>query len=281
MVLVDVSGSGEPTAVDLSVPGQAMVVTRSVLGVAVVSVRDTMAEHAAQTEWAEWAYREMLSVMASAPRAVVCDLTALVGVVSPDSVRVLLAALGPVRDWPGLPVAFACGPGRLRDALREAGGGLVVVAAGVVDALEAVLGHAPVVSVVERFPPLPASASAARALLARTCTRWGCSDHIDAATLVVSELVTNAVRHAGTDLEVRFAACRPVLRVAVRDHAPGGLRLRPADPGGSSGRGLLLVEALARSWGVLPEGEAGKVVWAVLDPRQLEIARIGDDVALR
>ena len=67
------------------------------------------------------------------------------------------------------------------------------------------------------LPPVARSARAARDLVARTCLDWGCSAQVGAATLVVSELVTNAMLHAGTDLSVSVARCGPWMRLAVRD----------------------------------------------------------------
>lgn len=86
------------------------------------------------------------------------------------------------------------------------------------------------------------------------------------AAVVVSELVTNAVIHAGTT-------------VAVRIHLldAGGVRLEVADsrswppvprqlvPDSVGGRGLVLVQALADSWGVDATPD-GKVVWAEIEP---------------
>ena len=93
--------------------------------------------------------------------------------------------------------------------------------------------------------------------------------HVDeAAALLVSELVTNAVRHAkGIDVvTVNLHAGRTWLRIEVQDtdrHWP-----QPRIPGrhDESGFGFILVDALASTWGVR-ETEAGKAVWAELDTR--------------
>lgn len=82
--------------------------------------------------------------------------------------------------------------------------------------------------------------------------------------LLVTELVTNAVRHAGLDpddrIEVRVAAENDVVTVRVTDHGRGP-RTLPLDLGAGreSGRGLLLVTALAERWGV--EVTGGTSVW--------------------
>jgi anti-sigma regulatory factor (Ser/Thr protein kinase) len=88
----------------------------------------------------------------------------------------------------------------------------------------------------------------------------------ETVVLIVSELVTNAVRHArGTDVvEIDLHATRTCLRIEIQDydqHWP-----LPRIPGGfeESGFGFVLVDALADKWGVR-ETATGKAVWAELD----------------
>ena len=99
-------------------------------------------------------------------------------------------------------------------------------------------------------------------------TAWQLAHVDEAASLLVSELVTNAVRHArGIDVvTVNLRAGRTWLRIEVQDtdrHWP-----QPRIPGryDESGFGFILVDALASNWGVR-ETEAGKAVWAELDTR--------------
>ena len=100
-------------------------------------------------------------------------------------------------------------------------------------------------------------------------TAWQLAHVDEAAALLVSELVTNAVRHAeGIDVvTVNLHAGRTWLRIEVQDadrHWP-----QPRTPGryDESGFGFILVDALASNWGVR-ETEEGKAVWAELDTRQ-------------
>jgi anti-sigma regulatory factor (Ser/Thr protein kinase) len=84
---------------------------------------------------------------------------------------------------------------------------------------------------------------------------------VDDLLLLVSELVTNAVVHAGSPAVVRLDADVERIKVAVADRA--GERkpsMSEPDPLSSSGRGVLLVDRLAARWGVEPQCE-GKVVW--------------------
>jgi serine/threonine-protein kinase RsbW len=92
----------------------------------------------------------------------------------------------------------------------------------------------------------------------------------DDAELVISELASNAVRHANppVGIQVGFEArCyRPrdgLIRVEVRDWDPNGPVAAEAGDEAESGRGLLLVAAMTYCWGVLPESD-GKIIFAYL-----------------
>jgi anti-sigma regulatory factor (Ser/Thr protein kinase) len=87
---------------------------------------------------------------------------------------------------------------------------------------------------------------------------------MDRAVLVANELVTNAVVHARTEIRVRLELRGGRLHIAVRDGSPGLLRVVAPDWQAEGGRGLRLVEQLARAWGVNRHPDGGKVVWCVL-----------------
>lgn len=108
--------------------------------------------------------------------------------------------------------------------------------------------------------PTLTAAATARRFTADTLHEWGLACLVDGVTLAVSELVTNAVMHAQTTMQLTLALADGRLRVAVRDYSPA-LPVR-SDPGPAStgGRGLMLVQALAEAWGVDPH-EQGKTVW--------------------
>lgn len=111
------------------------------------------------------------------------------------------------------------------------------------------------------LPPLPASVGQARRFVVERLARLGVSDPDDDAALVVSELVTNAVLHARTDLVVRVRRYRRgVARVEVVDGSSVLPGPRAVTRASRSGRGLTLVDELASDWGVEPSG-TGKVVW--------------------
>ena len=58
-------------------------------------------------------------------------------------------------------------------------------------------------------------------MVAEACLDWGCGIQLEAATLIVSEMVTNALLHAGTMLELSVARCEDRLRLAVADGNTG------------------------------------------------------------
>jgi anti-sigma regulatory factor (Ser/Thr protein kinase) len=130
---------------------------------------------------------------------------------------------------------------------------------GVVD--RARVGTLTVVEAHGTFAPVPESAADARAFVERTLQDWRCDEHVDTARLLVSELVTNVVVHAGTDATVCVALDRDRLRIEVTDGCGDAPRSREIAPDGLSGRGLPIVEALGDAWGVQP-CNGGKTVWA-------------------
>jgi anti-sigma regulatory factor (Ser/Thr protein kinase) len=81
------------------------------------------------------------------------------------------------------------------------------------------------------------------------------------ATLVVSELATNAVRHSREPIEVISLLTRDRLVVAVHDPSPAHPVLAGADHWNESGRGLVIVEAVSETWGVRVQDD-GKTVWS-------------------
>lgn len=104
----------------------------------------------------------------------------------------------------------------------------------------------------------------ARRFLVAHCERWDCEDVVEEAQLVLSELVTNALLHAGSRCELGIAFRHGWLRIEVRDRGSGGPEVQAADSESEHGRGLLLVSAMTDAWGMEPLEPAGKVVWAEL-----------------
>jgi CheY-like chemotaxis protein len=104
----------------------------------------------------------------------------------------------------------------------------------------------------------------ARRFLIEQCQRWQCLDVIPDAELVISELVTNALVHAGPTCVLRARLAQGILRLEVRDEGDGMPDPLAADAQAEHGRGLLLVSALSTAWGVESVPDGGKLVWAEL-----------------
>ena len=101
----------------------------------------------------------------------------------------------------------------------------------------------------------------ARRAVAECASRLGLDAVVDDLLLVVSELVTNAVRYGAPPVRLEVLADADVVRVAVGDGDPGLPRPRTVDDDSEGGRGMLLVEMLAREHGVRAH-PPGKTVWA-------------------
>jgi anti-sigma regulatory factor (Ser/Thr protein kinase) len=119
------------------------------------------------------------------------------------------------------------------------------------------------------LPCAPASVAVARQRLAADLMAAGIFDGaVRDAVLVVSELLSNAIRHArplpGANVQLAWALDNDVVEVAVSD---GGAPTSPMPTHASlsslGGRGLDIVEYLARTWGIRTD-DAGLTVWAVL-----------------
>ena len=115
-----------------------------------------------------------------------------------------------------------------------------------------------------RFTADPTSVSAARAWLVAQIRHFAPSALIDDAQLCLSELASNAVSHGGSGFEVEVDELHDRLRITVSDSSDGQPILRSVDPRSPSGRGLLIVDAIALQWGVTSRGPAGKSVWCEL-----------------
>jgi serine/threonine-protein kinase RsbW len=115
------------------------------------------------------------------------------------------------------------------------------------------------------LPPGARSVAAARRLIAQLLEAWAAERFRDDAILLVSELVSNVVRHVtGTAaMRVEVHLSEPGLRVEVVDSSALPAELRP--PGPHGGHGIGLVAAVAERWGSDDHGN-GKRVWFELKP---------------
>jgi anti-sigma regulatory factor (Ser/Thr protein kinase) len=122
----------------------------------------------------------------------------------------------------------------------------------------------------------PGAASAARRAL-DSLQRHLHTRLLDDIRLLVSELVTNSIRHAGVgpseSVELDVAVATDKVRVAVSDLGPGFEPDRAAEPGSGGGWGLFMVETVSDRWGV--DGGSDCRVWFEIDRRGTRFARTG------
>jgi anti-sigma regulatory factor (Ser/Thr protein kinase) len=114
-----------------------------------------------------------------------------------------------------------------------------------------------------RLQPTPDALGVARALAERACRVWRLPHLLEDASLVASELASNAIVHAGTEFVVTVSRGADRLHLAVRDGAVAFPSPRRPASLQEGGRGLLLVQAVAVAWGAVPD-DGGKVVWATV-----------------
>ena len=116
-------------------------------------------------------------------------------------------------------------------------------------------------SVTLRLPARPSSAAQARHAVRDACRHLPDNTICD-ATLLVSELVTNAVRHVGGMITVVIECELDRVAIAVGDQSDDPPVLRDAHVDDTSGRGLRLVDSVAGNWGCNPASEGeGKTIW--------------------
>jgi anti-sigma regulatory factor (Ser/Thr protein kinase) len=121
--------------------------------------------------------------------------------------------------------------------------------------------------------PRPESAGQARELAWTALRHWGMADRGDVTVLVVSELVTNALRHAVLSAQwmpgehpitVSLLRKDSYLLVMVSDPASSAPVMGTPDAAAEGGRGLQVVASCSADWGWQPSTCGGKVVWALL-----------------
>ncbi len=111
-----------------------------------------------------------------------------------------------------------------------------------------------------RYPDEPESVPEARRFIESTLRNVPVQVR-EVVALLVSELATNAVRHAGTHFTVCVELAEGAIRVEVTDPAAEMPVRRSPSPTDTGGRGLHIVDRLAQDWGVIAESPAGKTVW--------------------
>lgn len=114
------------------------------------------------------------------------------------------------------------------------------------------------------LPAEPSSAREARVVLAEAMVAEGFEARVYDAELAISEVVTNAVLHGREPIRLRIVVEGDGIRVQVHDGSPVSPAFSMIDPTAVTGRGLMLVSAVADCWGVDPD-DTGKTVWFGFD----------------
>jgi len=175
------------------------------------------------------------------------DVIAVAGTVTRDDTPVLLEAVRDAADEPSRGVLID-----LRDVTA-----LDPVAAAALH----VLAVRPALGLWLDVECGPLGPGQARRAVAECATRLGLDELVDDLLLLVSEMVTNAVRHGAPPVRLEVLADDLVVRLAVGDGHPGLPRPREVDDDAEGGRGMVLVDLLAAEHGVRPQ-PPGKTVWA-------------------
>ncbi|MER8264518.1 ATP-binding protein [Streptomyces griseus] len=121
--------------------------------------------------------------------------------------------------------------------------------------------------------PTRRGARLARLLTAAHLGAWGLPAQAENAAHIVAELAANAMAHGrvkGRDFQLGLAVRNGTLRIEVTDTRgdsvpPGPGAVKPPEDDAETGRGLLIVEALADHWGIAPGPAPRKTVWAEID----------------
>ena len=213
--------------------------------------------------------RALLKDLAQEPFALICDLS---GVQELDPVCASVfstAANHPTSRWPATNFLLCAAQPAVADILgRLRVPSFLSLYATIEEALDAAVDRPPYLYDELLLAPTPTAAAAARAHVRDVLDYWQLAlpdtSVLQQAVLLANELVTNAVVHARTELRLRLELRGDWLHITVRDGSPRLLRLVTAHPEGEGGRGLWLVEQLARAWGVHPHAGGGKVVWCTL-----------------
>jgi len=209
-------------------------------------------------------WRTVVKCLAEEPAAVVVDLSDLR--LERTSVATFSALARVAAERPGTSFGV-CGASPEATRLFETMGVARTVPswATVAEAVEHVRDPPSRRRIKKRIASSPQAPALGRRLVMQACRGWSVHPEVTAAaSMVTSELVTNAVVHAGGDLQVTVELAGAVLIVSVRDKSPTPPRPGRPVAGQEHGRGLAIVAELSRSWGTVQTADGGKVVWARL-----------------
>ncbi|HEX8629640.1 MAG TPA: ATP-binding protein [Catenuloplanes sp.] len=214
--------------------------------------------------------QRLRACFAETPRAVIVDLADLADDAGASASTWRAAARYAATQQPASELILCSPPPAVRNRLRNSDAGRSVTVTDTVRAARELVRNP--LWTRRRQLTLPAqytSGSMGRTMTGDACLAWGLAPLAHPARLIVSELITNAVEHARTELMVAVSVRGGVLHLAVRDHHQALPRMidasvyRPGELIEQRGTGLRLVQATATAWGAMPCA-VGKVVWATI-----------------
>jgi len=206
----------------------------------------------------------LLRCLSNQPELIVVDVSTME--IDDDTVLSVLPSMARhAAAWPGAALVLGGPDPTLAAALdRMAVRRSVPVYPTVEQALASRADRVPRRRARQMLMPVPRSLVKARSLVKRACAGWNVATASDRAQIVTTELVANAVRHAGTRMELTVSLRQRSLHLSVQDESRRLPRLcGPEGELETGGRGLRVVDALTSGWGSTPT-ENGKVVWATL-----------------
>lgn len=207
--------------------------------------------------------RALLRCLNEEPRAIICDLSGVTSI-DPLCAGTFSAVRHPALGWPGTTLILCGAVPTVAAVLAKL---RVPRRLPMYDSVEVALARSrmrpPYLVARLALVPTPTSAAAARAFVRQHCSRWGLGELADVATLLTSELVTNAIVHAASPIELQLELQEPHLNIVVHDHDPHVVRALRAGQSEHQ-RGLLIVDSVAKAWGVRQDPAGGKLIWCAL-----------------
>lgn len=207
---------------------------------------------------------QLFKCLAEQPDAFLVDLSGL-HVEQPLALSIFTVVFRQAARWPGVPVLFCSPAPETRRHLAGSAYHRLPLFGG----RDAALAHlhdqrTTMPSLSEELLPVSGSARHARDIATDACLRWDLPELVAPASLIANELVANVIDHAHTMMTLRMSVRQRYLNIAVRDGSvTPPVASATLGAGELRGRGLMLVNELAHSWGHLPS-EGGKVVWAAI-----------------
>jgi len=216
----------------------------------------------------------LIKSLVECPDAMVID----VGNLAVDSdlpLTVFRAIRRHAANWPAIPVVLAAPSPEIGERLARTGlTESLPVHPTRAEAIMKATGPPTIARADRDLVPGPAAPSEVRTLITDVCAAWDIPQVLDAALIVASELVTNAVVHGSGAVHVTVLLRRARLHLVVRDQNPdpprrlqSTLRSSAGISLDSGGRGLPLLDAVCRAWGHL-SSDTGKAVWGIVEVRE-------------